>query len=231
MVESNGLLIPGKPGLGIVRFENQYYVFDHALGIKSFMQNPQHYLTSIRNRALRSPEYIHLLRLQKWFPTVAISKLLQNQENVEINNHTGQPFTKDAATETPLHFTESYIDLNYHWNEWELRRRALKIVNLKDCRTKGQQTDASHFRRENETQVYLPREDSTQTKRDKGTNPPIVTTYAQGLRGRVVVAEEKESLVKHKRNESKYESKEDKEFKPRKIMYPKVGVVKLTLDL
>jgi len=42
----------------------------------------------------------------------------------------GLPLTKDVGTGTPTHFVESYIDINYHWNEWELRRRALQIVNL-----------------------------------------------------------------------------------------------------
>jgi len=41
------------------------------------------------------------------------------------------PLTKDVGTGTPTHFVESFIDINYHWNEWELRRRALQIVNLK----------------------------------------------------------------------------------------------------
>ena len=92
--------------------------------------------------------------------------------------------TRDASTGTPTHFIESYIDLNYHWNEWELRRRALKVVSLKNCGTKGSQTDNSHFRRDTESQVYEPRQKGTQTKRDKGVNPPIVTTYIAGLRGK-----------------------------------------------
>jgi len=49
---------------------------------------------------------------------------------MEMQNK-GQPLTKDASTGTPTHFVDSYIDINYHWNEWELRRRALKVVNLK----------------------------------------------------------------------------------------------------
>ncbi len=222
IAEAKGLLVPGKPALGIIRYENLYYVCDHLMGIKSFMAKPDHYLRLIRHRAMKSPEYIHLLRLQRWFPTASIAKLLQRAE-LEINNITGQPLTKDAATETPTHFVESYIDLNYHWNEWELRRRALKLVNLKNCQTTGQQTDKSNFRRENETQVYEPREQETQTKRDKGTNPPTVTTYVQGLRGKTVAE------AKSDRRDAKDAG--EKEFKPRQIGYPKVGVVTLTLDL
>jgi hypothetical protein len=88
----------------------------------------------------------------------------------------------DAATETPLHFVEKNIDPNYDWNEWGLRRRALQIANLRKCATDGTQTDTSAFRRENESQVYLPRDNDTQTRSDRGTNPKRVHTYLAGLR-------------------------------------------------
>jgi hypothetical protein len=228
IVEAKGLLVPGKPALGIIRYENLYYVCDHLMAIKAFMNKPDHYLRLIKQRACKSPEYIHLLRLQRWFPSASIAKLLQRSE-LEINSITGQPLTKDAATETPTHFIESYIDLNYHWNEWELRRRALKLVNLKNCRTTGQQTDNSHFRRENETQVYEPREQETQTKRDKGTNPPTVTSYVQGLRGKTMSSADSKDV--DRRSNGSKDADGEKEFKPRQIGYPKVGVVTLTLDL
>jgi hypothetical protein len=53
-----------------------YYVLDHAIGMKQFMDRPDFYLSKIRERAMANPEYIHLLRLHRWFPTAAISKLL-----------------------------------------------------------------------------------------------------------------------------------------------------------
>lgn len=249
IVEARGLLIPGKPSLGIVRYNNLYYVCDHAVAIRQFMKDPDRYLAAIKERALKNPEYIHLLRLQRWFPNASIAKLLKMHE-LESNNKSGQPLTKDASTGTPTHFIESYIDVNYHWNEWELRRRALKIVNLKDCLTTGMQTDESHFRRENSTQVYEPREHGTQTKRDKGTNPPIVTTYAAGFRGKVVLPEQAEGKQgvsggskptsrggmgsredkKHSENEEKPDAK-DVKIKSNKTGYPQCGIVTLTLDL
>ena len=129
MVEARGLLVPGKPALGIIRYQNLYFVCDHSVGIKAFIRNPDFYLKDIRQRALRNPEYIHLLRLQRWFPSASIARLLQYHD-LEMQNK-GQPLTKDASTDTPTHIQETYIDINYHWNEWELRRRALKVVNLK----------------------------------------------------------------------------------------------------
>ena len=184
IVHAKGLLISGKPNLSVVRYDNMYFVCDHEMGLRAFMKNPDWYLNQIRMRALHHPEYIHLLKLQAWFPSTSITRLLEQNE-FDPRAVGGQPATKDAATSTPTHFVENYIDVNYHWNEWELRRRALKVVALKGCATTGAQTDNSHFRRDNETQVYEAREKDTQTRREKGTNPPVVTTYVAGLRGQL----------------------------------------------
>jgi hypothetical protein len=94
-----------------------------------------------------------------------------------------EPRTKDAGTETPTHFVERNIDPSYEWNEWALRRRALQMTNIRNCATTGAQTDLSHFRRENDSQVYLPKTKVTQTRKDGSTQPPIITQYVAGLRG------------------------------------------------
>jgi hypothetical protein len=39
----------------------------------------------------------------------------------------------DAETQTPTHFTERHIDVNYEWNEWALRRRVSGIGRLTVC--------------------------------------------------------------------------------------------------
>lgn len=39
------------------------------------------------------------------------------------------PVTKsDMGTQTDTHFVESNIVRSYEWNEWELRRKAIKLV-------------------------------------------------------------------------------------------------------
>lgn len=35
----------------------------------------------------------------------------------------------DCGVQTVLHPIETYIDKNYYWNEWELRKNALKLVS------------------------------------------------------------------------------------------------------
>ena len=70
---------------------------------------------------------------------------------------------QDAAAQTPTHFVEKNIDPSYDWNEWGLRRRALHLANLRNKVTKSAQTTGSVFRREEESQVYLPADATTMT--------------------------------------------------------------------
>jgi hypothetical protein len=51
------------------------------------------------------------------------------------------------------------MDRSYEWNEWAARRRVLALTNLRQKRTHSQQTQLSHYRREQKTQVrtYLRR--------------------------------------------------------------------------
>ncbi|CAN0584187.1 unnamed protein product, partial [Ectocarpus sp. 12 AP-2014] len=93
---------------------------------------------------------IHLLRLQDAFPETCITRMLQGGKNgngkVRPSLALAPPEKREAGTDTPVHFIEKRIDPKYHWNEWVLRRRALQVANLRNCITKSQQTDDSHFR-------------------------------------------------------------------------------------
>lgn len=189
IVKRQGLLLPGKPELGVIRYKNRFYVFAHQVAIATFIGNPELFLKGALERAVVSPELIHLLRLQDSFPETCISRLLQGGKNGSGKGRPSLALTppekREAGTETPLHFVEKCIDTGYHWNEWVLRRRALQIANLRGCVTKSQQTDGSHFRRTNDTQVYLQRANRTQTNRNSGTKPPQHVQYFAGELGSV----------------------------------------------
>ena len=43
--------------------------------------------------------------------------------------------------------------------------------------------DASSYRRDNASQVFLPKISSTQTRKESGTQPPLRIQYLQGIRG------------------------------------------------
>lgn len=183
LVRARGLLVPGIPSLGVVQYLNHYYVFANKKALLEFMDQPQRYIKGVKDIAALHPEYIHLLRLQQQFPDASIARLLQRPQFDGLVDVA--PEKRDASTETPVHFVKRHIDNNYHWNEWELRRRALKVANLQKCATSETQTDQSHFRRDNDSQVYLPKNNETQTMREKGTNPPQTVTFVAGLRGAV----------------------------------------------
>lgn len=69
-----------------------------------------------------------------------------------------------------------------------MRRQALKAANIKKSRTVSVQSHLSYFRRENDTQVYAPKDGETQTGISTGTNPIRVVRYIEGLRGGPVKA-------------------------------------------
>ena len=204
----HGLLLPGKPALGVVKYRGAYYVFAHAVAMTAFMQRPDLVKNQVLETAAMAPELVHLLRLQDQYPGTSVAHVIAHTARMpdglspEPSSRGGlppyavaaaasaaatgflaKPVMRDAATETPTHFREKYIDYNYEWNEWALRRRALRMTQLKHCATTSQQTDASAFRRENSSQVYLPRINSSQTRRDNSCNPPIRIQYLSGARG------------------------------------------------
>ena len=124
-------------------------------------------------------------RRQEHFPAASIAEIMrqnaQAQMGATVMSHVRS--YQDAASQTPTHFVEKHIDYSYEWNEWALRRRALHLANLRQKVTKSQQTGGSAFRRESETQVYLPAEAGTMTGVSTGTAPPVSKNYIAGLRG------------------------------------------------
>ena len=82
------------------------------------------------------------------------------------------------GTQTDVHILEHNLVKDYEWNEWELRRKALKMVkfnlklflelilliifclkktNLRSKLTHAIQTDFSNYRRDNVTQTWQPK--------------------------------------------------------------------------
>jgi len=103
--------------------------------------------------AQENPDLVQLLHLYSYFPAI---EGLTSAADFHLSAR-APVLTAEAGTQVDTHFEESYIDRNYHWNEWEMRRRALMLVNLRNKATHSTQSTDSHFRREGVTQVYLPR--------------------------------------------------------------------------
>lgn len=128
------LLLPGNPALGVVRFRGAYYVCVNREALRSFMRDPEPVVETVHRAAREAPQLIYLLRLHDQFPDVAPHAMLQRQRRAQHPLLDEAPARRDAATETPTHFVEKHIDPSYHWNEWELRRRAVRMANLRKVR-------------------------------------------------------------------------------------------------
>jgi hypothetical protein len=172
-------LLPANPRLGLLHHRGKYYAFSTPEAAFAFSKTPEKFISAAVDCSRRSPELIQLLDMHTHF-NIGSASFKGGREGV-----LHRPVTKcDAGTQTDTHFMESNIARSYEWNEWELRRKAIKLANLRQKVTHSVQTEFSHYKRDNDTQVYLPRESASQTKRDAGTSVPRPSVYLAGLRGR-----------------------------------------------
>lgn len=152
LVVYDRLLIPSNPANGVLRYNDNYYSFCDKQAAYEFANAPDSYITGVAEAAKKSPELIQLLELHTQF--ASITPYAQGKEPGRMIE---APVTKcDSGTQTDTHFMESNIVKSYEWNEWELRRKALKLANLRTKLTHSMQTNLSQFRRDNDCQVYLP---------------------------------------------------------------------------
>ncbi|XP_072355892.1 cilia- and flagella-associated protein 206 isoform X1 [Scyliorhinus torazame] len=170
-----GLLLRGNPNIGILKYHEKFYIFSSKEAASCFSQKPDCYIAMAAEHAQHSAELIQLLELHQQFST--ITPYAQSARCMK-------PIVKhDSCTQTDTHILEPNIVKSYEWNEWELRRKAIKMANLRQKVTHYMQTNLSHMRRDNTSQVYLPKNKSIQTKRDNSSNVPKPQVYYAGLRG------------------------------------------------
>ncbi|XP_020365640.2 cilia- and flagella-associated protein 206 [Rhincodon typus] len=171
----HGLLLRGNPNVGILKYQEKYYAFSSKEAASAFAQKPDCYIAMAAEEAKHSAELIQLLELHQQFSTITpytqADRCLKSIEKF------------DSCTQTDTHILEPNIVKSYEWNEWELRRKAIKLANLRQKVTRYIQTNLSHMRRDNTSQVYLPKDQSVQTKRESSSNVPKPQVFYAGLRG------------------------------------------------
>ncbi|KAJ3329679.1 hypothetical protein HDU76_007401 [Blyttiomyces sp. JEL0837] len=166
--------------LGMLRYRDRLFAFSSQESAREFAKFPDRYMEGVLEMAKRSPDLVQLLHLYSYFPTV---DALENAKSFTRQRLMGQmPMVSEVGTQVDTHIVDTYFDSKYQWNEWELRRHALMLVNLKQKQTHSAQTDISHFRRESETQHYAPKTNYTQTYTESSTNVPKKVNYLAGLR-------------------------------------------------
>ncbi|XP_070079644.1 cilia- and flagella-associated protein 206 isoform X2 [Equus przewalskii] len=175
---TDGLLLPGNSAIGILKYKDKYYTFNSRDAAYSFAENPENYINLITEKAKKNAELIQLLELHQQFET-----LIPYSQVKDVDKHI-KPITKcESGTQTDTHILPPTIVRSYEWNEWELRRKAIKLANLRQKVTHSVQTDLSHMRRENGSQVYSSKDASTQSMKEGSTRVPRPQVYIAGLRG------------------------------------------------
>ncbi|KAL5963637.1 hypothetical protein TSMEX_008604 [Taenia solium] len=184
IVRYQGLPIPCTPWIGVFVFEGKSYGFSSVEAAMEFDSAPERFIAKLNEVARQNPELINLLSMASTFQDG--SAFFPNEDDgVEPKQ------VADQGIQTLVHPIPRHIDTKYTWNEWELRRRALQLNYVRKCVTHSVQTRLSNWRRDNDTQVYLPKLECNQTKRDNYSQVPRPSVYLHGLRGGVSVARAK----------------------------------------
>ncbi|CAJ1077515.1 cilia- and flagella-associated protein 206 isoform X1 [Xyrichtys novacula] len=179
LVSRDGLLLPGNPHIGVLKHKEKLYVFSSKEAALKFASSPDEFIEEVAEKAKLSPELIQLLKLHHQFSCVSPYPEMQPGETLLV-----KPITKcESGTQTDIHPVETNIDRSYEWNEWELRRKAIKLADLMSKVTHSTQTNLSHMRRENTTQTWLPKNVACQSKRDGESSVPKPHVSLAGLRG------------------------------------------------
>ncbi|KAM4521587.1 cilia- and flagella-associated protein 206 isoform 2-T2 [Odontesthes bonariensis] len=179
LVNRDGLLLPGNPDIGVLKHKDKLYAFSSKEAALKFSSCPDYFVAKVEEKTKYFPELIQLLQQHQQFSCVSpYSEINQNGKTWE------EPVTKcDNATQTVIHPMETNINKTYEWNEWELRRKALKRADLQTKATHSVQTDLSRMRQQNSTQTFHPKNAACQVKRDCGSNVPKPQIYLACLRG------------------------------------------------
>ncbi|XP_077075669.1 cilia- and flagella-associated protein 206 [Siphateles boraxobius] len=179
LVKKNGLLLPGNPNIGVLKHKEKYYAFSSKSAAYEFACKADEYSAAVVEMAKRRPELIQLLQLHQEFASMTPYSEMQSGQKLLVKVIS----KSDASIQTEIHPVETNIVKSHEWNEWELRRKAIKLANLRNKVTRSMQTNLSHMRRHSSTQTFLPKDASSQTQRDGESNVPKPQVYLCGLRG------------------------------------------------
>ena len=150
--------------------------------LQEFIDNPNKYIEGIYEYVKENPYLINLLNMTEEFPNGNLANMFRDKESITFK-YKNSKVLMDKGCQTVDHiYPNGYIDPNYVWNEWELKKRAIKLADIKKKKTVSTQTLLSHLRRENETQVYPLKDSEVNTTVNKGTNLSIPKNYAVGFR-------------------------------------------------
>ena len=189
LLKKEGLLLNGKPSV-VTKFKDKYMVFNNQNSIQDFIDTPDHFIADIHNYVKKNPYLINLLNMTDEFPMANLSILFRDKDMYTFK-YKSSSIKVDKGFQTLTHvYEENFkdndefpnINPNYVWNEWDMKKNALQLADIMKKKTISCQTNLSHFRRDNETQVWVQKDEAINTTVNKGTNISIPKSYIAGLR-------------------------------------------------
>ena len=181
LLNKRGLLVSGRPAV-VAKYNEKYMVFCSHQCLQEFIDNPQKYIDDLNEYVKQNSYLINLLNMTEEFPNGNLANMFRDKESTAFKYKNSKVLI-DVGCQTVDHIHEKgYIDPDYEWNEWDLKKKAIQLANIMKKKTVSCQTLLSHFRRENETQVYPLKDSSVNTTVNTGTNLSIPKSYAVGFR-------------------------------------------------
>ncbi|XP_061669217.1 cilia- and flagella-associated protein 206 isoform X2 [Syngnathoides biaculeatus] len=115
LINKDGLILPGNPCIGILKHKEKLYAFNSKEAGLKFAHSPDYFIALVAEKAKSSPELVQLLKLhQTPFHAQEGKTLLVSKSEI--------------CTQTDVHPVMTNIVKSYKWNQWELRRSAIKLA-------------------------------------------------------------------------------------------------------
>jgi hypothetical protein len=181
IINREGLLVNGTPNL-IAKYKEKNLVFSSLKKVQDFIEEPDAFIEKIAKYVKKHPYLINLLNMTEEFPMANLSVLFRDKD-LYTYKYKSSSIQVDKSIQTVVHLhEEGQIDKDYVWNEWDLKKKAIQLADIMRKKTVSCQTILSHFRRENETQLYPLKEQAANTTVSKATNLSIPKAYISDLR-------------------------------------------------
>jgi hypothetical protein len=181
ILNREGLLVNGTPNL-IAKYKDKNLVFSSMKKVQDFIEEPDIYIEKITQYVKKHPYLINLLNMTEEFPMANLSVLFRDKDLYTFK-YKSSSIQVDKSIQTVVHLhEEGFVDKDYVWNEWDLKKKAIQLADIMRKKTVSCQTILSHYRRENETQLYPLKEQSANTTVSKATNLSIPKAYISDLR-------------------------------------------------
>ncbi|KAL0269905.1 UNVERIFIED_CONTAM: hypothetical protein PYX00_007487 [Menopon gallinae] len=177
LIATNGLLVPARTELGILKFGNNYYGFCTSDAADAWRYNAE-LNTRLAYEVVRTnAEMVDLLEMFDILSEYRTEILVKESEQNEVK-------VQSECVQTVTHPVLTRIDRLYTFSEWQLKERALQLSRLIKCQTKSVQTIAhSNFRASIGIQCSPDKSKETNTMKDAACVHERPLNYQWGLRG------------------------------------------------